>query len=53
MARKGGNPRSLHVVPYGKKWAVKEEGAKEPSKIFETRRQRSTPEKGLARRMGR
>ncbi len=48
MARK----RNVHTVPYGDKWAVKEEGSSSPRKTFDTKEQAEEFGRELAKKKG-
>ena len=48
MARK----KDVHTVPYGDKWAVKEEGSSSPRKTFDTKEQAEEFGRELAKKKG-
>jgi len=48
MARK----KNIHTVPYGDKWAVKEEGSERPLKTFDTKEQAVKYGRDVAKQKG-
>lgn len=52
MPKEGGNPKNLHVVPRGEKWAVEREGAQRASKIFPTKKEAEAYAREVAKREG-
>lgn len=52
MAKKGGNPKNLHVVPSEDGWAVKREGSKRASKTFDTKKEAEEYARERAREEG-
>lgn len=52
MAKKGGNPKTQHVVQHGDEWAVRREGANRVSKTFPTKKEAEEYAREKARQEG-